>query len=142
MLGPDYSTKFSPWLASGSISPRFIYEEVENYFYSLSWTINQFTNKYWYLIFIWLNKVKRYEIERLSNSSTYWYTSLLPYGHSMFLLVCSNEVMWEQIRIICSVYWFFLVVCYFRLQGRVNGKKKQCAFSIYQNTWTSVSSWD
>lgn len=28
MLGPDYSTKFSPWLASGSLSPRFIYEEV------------------------------------------------------------------------------------------------------------------
>jgi len=29
MLGPDYSTKFSPWLASGSLSPRFIYEEVK-----------------------------------------------------------------------------------------------------------------
>lgn len=29
MLGPDYSTKFSPWLASGSLSPRYIYEEVE-----------------------------------------------------------------------------------------------------------------
>ncbi|KAG5541104.1 hypothetical protein RHGRI_021099 [Rhododendron griersonianum] len=43
MLGPDYSTKFSPWLASGSLSPRFIYEEV-----------------------------KRYEKERLSNDSTYW----------------------------------------------------------------------
>ncbi|KAK9207716.1 hypothetical protein WN944_000062 [Citrus x changshan-huyou] len=28
MLGPDYSTKFSPWLASGSVSPRYIYEEV------------------------------------------------------------------------------------------------------------------
>lgn len=28
MLGPDYSTKFSPWLASGSISPRLIHEEV------------------------------------------------------------------------------------------------------------------
>jgi deoxyribodipyrimidine photolyase len=31
MLGPDYSTKFSPWLASGSISPRFIHEEVQKY---------------------------------------------------------------------------------------------------------------
>lgn len=31
MLGPDYSTKFSPWLASGSLSPRFIYEEVKRY---------------------------------------------------------------------------------------------------------------
>lgn len=29
MLGSDYSTKFSPWLASGSLSPRFVYEEVK-----------------------------------------------------------------------------------------------------------------
>nr|XP_010928719.1 cryptochrome DASH, chloroplastic/mitochondrial isoform X4 [Elaeis guineensis] len=43
MLGPDYSTKFSPWLASGSLSPRYIYEEV-----------------------------KRYEKQRLANDSTYW----------------------------------------------------------------------
>ncbi|KNA22388.1 hypothetical protein SOVF_034370 [Spinacia oleracea] len=43
MIGSDYSTKFSPWLASGSLSPRFIYEEV-----------------------------MRYERERLANDSTYW----------------------------------------------------------------------
>ncbi|XP_027114246.2 cryptochrome DASH, chloroplastic/mitochondrial isoform X1 [Coffea eugenioides] len=43
MLGPDYSTKFSPWLAAGNLSARFIYEEV-----------------------------KRYEAERQSNNSTYW----------------------------------------------------------------------
>ncbi|XP_051137761.1 cryptochrome DASH, chloroplastic/mitochondrial isoform X2 [Andrographis paniculata] len=43
MLGPDYSTKFSPWLASGSLSPRFIYEEI-----------------------------KRYEKQREANDSTYW----------------------------------------------------------------------
>lgn len=43
MLGADYSTKFSPWLALGFISPRYIYEEV-----------------------------KRYEKERVSNDSTYW----------------------------------------------------------------------
>uniref|UniRef100_A0A0D3DCZ7 tRNA (guanine-N(7)-)-methyltransferase n=1 Tax=Brassica oleracea var. oleracea TaxID=109376 RepID=A0A0D3DCZ7_BRAOL len=43
MLGPDYSTKFSPWLAFGCISPRFIYEEVQ-----------------------------RYERERVANNSTYW----------------------------------------------------------------------
>ncbi|KAL0330944.1 UNVERIFIED_CONTAM: Cryptochrome DASH, chloroplastic/mitochondrial [Sesamum angustifolium] len=43
MLGPDYSTKFSPWLASGSLSPRFIYHEV-----------------------------KRYEKQREANDSTYW----------------------------------------------------------------------
>jgi deoxyribodipyrimidine photo-lyase len=43
MLGADYSSKFAAWLAQGCISPRQIYEEV-----------------------------KRYEIERTSNDSTYW----------------------------------------------------------------------
>lgn len=43
MLGADYSSKFSPWLALGCLSPRYIYEEV-----------------------------KHYESERISNSSTYW----------------------------------------------------------------------
>lgn len=31
LIGRDYSTKFSPWLANGSISPRAIYHEVEAY---------------------------------------------------------------------------------------------------------------
>lgn len=43
LLGADYSSKFSPWLALGCISPRFIYEEV-----------------------------LRYEKERKKNQSTYW----------------------------------------------------------------------
>ena len=43
LLGANYSSKFSAWLANGSISPRTIYEAV-----------------------------KRYESERLSNESTYW----------------------------------------------------------------------
>jgi deoxyribodipyrimidine photo-lyase len=43
MLGMDYSSKFSAWLAHGCISPRHIYEEV-----------------------------KRYEQERIANDSTYW----------------------------------------------------------------------
>ena len=43
LLGPDYSSKFSAWLALGCISPRFIYEEVG-----------------------------RYENERKKNDSTYW----------------------------------------------------------------------
>ena len=43
LLGADYSSKFSPWLALGCISPRQIYEEV-----------------------------KRYESERVANDSTYW----------------------------------------------------------------------
>jgi deoxyribodipyrimidine photo-lyase len=43
MIGADYSSKFSAWLALGCLSPRYIYDEV-----------------------------KRYERERVSNESTYW----------------------------------------------------------------------
>jgi len=43
LLGADYSSKFSPWLATGALSPRHIHEEV-----------------------------RRYEKERVKNSSTYW----------------------------------------------------------------------
>lgn len=43
LLGPDYSSKFSPWLAHGCISPRWIASEVA-----------------------------RYERDRVQNDSTYW----------------------------------------------------------------------
>lgn len=43
LIGPDYSSKFSAWLATGSLSPRYIYAEV-----------------------------KRYESDRVENKSTYW----------------------------------------------------------------------
>ncbi len=43
LLGADYSSKLSPWLANGSVSPRSVYEEV-----------------------------KRYEQENVKNESTYW----------------------------------------------------------------------
>ncbi|HEY9737345.1 MAG TPA: DASH family cryptochrome, partial [Trichocoleus sp.] len=43
MLGADYSSKFSPWLALGCLSPRYIYAEVQ-----------------------------RYETSRIRNDSTYW----------------------------------------------------------------------
>ncbi|KAJ1420138.1 Rossmann-like alpha/beta/alpha sandwich fold [Sesbania bispinosa] len=84
MLGPDYSTKFSPWLASGSLSPRFIHEEV-----------------------------KRYENERQANSSTYWvlfeliwrdYFRFLSvkYGNSLFHLGGPRKVHqnWSQDKIL------------------------------------------
>ncbi|WVZ79070.1 hypothetical protein U9M48_026696 [Paspalum notatum var. saurae] len=80
MLGPDYSTKFSPWLASGSLSPRYICEEV-----------------------------KRYEKQRVANDSTYWvlfeliwrdYFRFLSakYGNSIFHLGGPRKVMlrWNQ----------------------------------------------
>lgn len=31
MLGADYSSKFSPWLALGCLSPRFVHDEVRKY---------------------------------------------------------------------------------------------------------------
>jgi deoxyribodipyrimidine photo-lyase len=43
MLGADYSSKFSPWLALGCLSPRYIYAQV-----------------------------RKYEAERIANDSTYW----------------------------------------------------------------------
>ncbi len=43
MLGADYSSKFSPWLANGSLSARQVYAEVQ-----------------------------RYERDRKKNNSTYW----------------------------------------------------------------------
>lgn len=43
MLGSDYSSKFSPWLANGCLSPRWIYQQVCDY-----------------------------EQQRVKNDSTYW----------------------------------------------------------------------
>jgi len=43
MLGSDYSSKFSPWLNTGCLSPRYVKAEID-----------------------------RYEAERVSNDSTYW----------------------------------------------------------------------
>lgn len=43
MLGANYSSKFSPWLAAGCISPRWIHGEIE-----------------------------KYENQRVSNEDTYW----------------------------------------------------------------------
>ena len=43
MLGADYSSKFSPWLANGCLSPRLVYAEIQ-----------------------------KYESNRVKNDSTYW----------------------------------------------------------------------
>jgi deoxyribodipyrimidine photo-lyase len=43
LLGADYSSKFSPWLALGCLSPRYIYEQIQ-----------------------------AYETQRVKNESTYW----------------------------------------------------------------------
>jgi deoxyribodipyrimidine photo-lyase len=43
MIGADYSTKFSPWLAHGNVSPRYVAQQC-----------------------------KKYEEQRVANKSTYW----------------------------------------------------------------------
>jgi len=43
LIGPDYSSKLSPWLNAGCLSPRLVHREV-----------------------------RRYEAERVENDSTYW----------------------------------------------------------------------
>jgi len=61
MLGADYSSKFSPWLANGSISPRYIYQEV-----------------------------KKYEDQRVKNDSTYWLIFELLW-RDFFRFICAKH---------------------------------------------------
>ncbi|CAI5523427.1 unnamed protein product, partial [Closterium sp. Naga37s-1] len=65
MLGADYSTKLSPWLAHGCISARYIHSEV-----------------------------LRYERERVANESTYWVLfELIWRDYFRFLSIkCSNSI--------------------------------------------------
>ena len=61
MLGPDYSSKFSPWLALGCLSPRRIYEEVG-----------------------------AYETKRVRNDSTYWLIFELLW-RDFFRFICAKH---------------------------------------------------
>lgn len=61
MLGANYSSKFSPWLARGCLSPRFIYEQVEEY-----------------------------ETERVKNDSTYWLIFELIW-RDFFRFICAKH---------------------------------------------------
>ncbi|MEA5401726.1 DASH family cryptochrome [Arcicella sp. DC2W] len=80
MLGLDYSSKFSLWLANGCISPRYVYEQV-----------------------------KKYEAERTQNDSTYWLIFellwrdyfrfvALKYGNKIFFEkgIQGKTVVWKQ----------------------------------------------
>lgn len=58
MLGADYSSKFSPWLARGCLSPRYVYEQV-----------------------------RAYEAERVRNDSIYWLIFELMW-RDYFRLIC------------------------------------------------------
>lgn len=80
MVGDSYSTKFSPWLANGSLSPRTVYETVT-----------------------------RYETESTKNESTYWVIYellwrdyfrfvLLKYGNALFHAggIRDLELQWKR----------------------------------------------
>ena len=69
MLGADYSSKFSPWLARGCLSPRYVYEQVQ-----------------------------AYEAEREQNESTYWLIFELMW-RDYFRFICSkhgNRVFYQS----------------------------------------------
>jgi deoxyribodipyrimidine photo-lyase len=69
MLGADYSSKFSAWLALGCISPRYIY-----------------------------NRVQQYERERIKNDSTYWLVFELIW-RDFFRFICAkhgNKVFYQS----------------------------------------------
>jgi deoxyribodipyrimidine photo-lyase len=61
MLGADYSSKFSPWLAMGCLSPRYIYEQVQDY-----------------------------EHQRIKNDSTYWLVFELLW-RDYFRFICAKH---------------------------------------------------
>ena len=61
MLGANYSSKFSPWLALGCLSPRYIYEQIQ-----------------------------QYETERVQNDSTYWLVFELLW-RDYFRFVCTKH---------------------------------------------------
>lgn len=61
MLGADYSSKFSPWLAFGCLSPRYIYEQVQ-----------------------------AYEAQQVKNDSTYWLVFELLW-RDYFRFICAKH---------------------------------------------------
>ncbi|MGA7935862.1 MAG: DASH family cryptochrome, partial [Kovacikia sp.] len=61
MLGTDYSSKLSPWLALGCLSPRTIYDQVQ-----------------------------QYESQRVKNDSTYWLVFELLW-RDYFRLICAKH---------------------------------------------------
>jgi deoxyribodipyrimidine photo-lyase len=61
MLGESYSAKFSPWLALGCLSPRYVFEQVQ-----------------------------KYETERVQNDSTYWLIFELLW-RDFFRFICAKH---------------------------------------------------
>ncbi|QSB28773.1 DASH family cryptochrome [Flavobacterium sp. CLA17] len=64
MTGPDYSSKFSPWLALGCISPRFVYQELKKY--ESLYTANEST--YWLVFELFWRDYFRFMMKKYHNS--------------------------------------------------------------------------
>lgn len=78
MLGADYSSKFSPWLALGCLSPRYIYEQILHY-----------------------------EDQRVRNDSTYWLVFELLW-RDYFRFICvkhGNKVFYRSGLRGLSIAW-------------------------------------
>ncbi|MBD1858427.1 MULTISPECIES: DASH family cryptochrome [Leptolyngbya] len=78
MLGVDYSSKFSAWLALGCLSPRYIYSQVQNY-----------------------------ESQRVRNDSTYWLIFELLW-RDFFRFICAkhgNQIFYQSGLLGISIPW-------------------------------------
>ena len=91
MIGADYSSKFSAWLAHGCLSPRYIHAEV-----------------------------KRYEKEREANKSTYWLIFeliwrdffrffCLKHGNNVFFLGGTSGRDWQGVLVPCSRFLWRMI---------------------------------
>jgi deoxyribodipyrimidine photo-lyase len=63
LIGPDYSSKFSAWLALGCVSPRFIYYELKKY--ELKFGANEST--YWLVFELLWRDYFRFMMKKYSN---------------------------------------------------------------------------
>uniref|UniRef100_A0A3P8ZFV4 Cryptochrome DASH n=1 Tax=Esox lucius TaxID=8010 RepID=A0A3P8ZFV4_ESOLU len=82
LIGPDYSTKFSAWLALGCISPRYIYQQIKKY--ESERTASQ--NTYWVIFeLLWRDYFKfvgakygdrMFDIKGLQDKSIPWKTDM------------------------------------------------------------------
>lgn len=63
MIGGDYSSKFSPWLADGSLSPRKIYFEIKKY----EAEIEQNESTYWLIFELMWRDFFRFKSQKLGS---------------------------------------------------------------------------
>lgn len=76
MIGADYSSKFSAWLAMGCISPRFIYQELKKYEYqfgandSTYWLVFELLWRDYFRFMMKKHKVKLFQKAGIQNKES------------------------------------------------------------------------